>query len=189
MPADHAGVVGDRAVGERVVGLLGIAAALEEEQQPLVPGRLAGRRAPGRCAGRCCGQISAQTSRAGRPSAHGMLRPERHRRVGVVVEEREVRSPAHPHREARREHDADGRAEALRPRFRFANRCARPIVGPHQPGHFRVAGKQAIVGIECHRCADQYYSQRRTRRSSVRFLRQRVIAEFPPATCRCRRRR
>ena len=41
--ADRAVVVGNRAVRERVVGLLGKAAALEEEQQALVPGRLARR--------------------------------------------------------------------------------------------------------------------------------------------------
>ena len=53
MPHDPALVVGEGAVGEGVVGLLGVAAALEEQQQRLVPGRLAGRSSPPRSAARC----------------------------------------------------------------------------------------------------------------------------------------
>ena len=52
-PGDRAVVVVQRAVGERVVGLLGVAAALEEQQQRLVPRRLARCASRRRCAGRC----------------------------------------------------------------------------------------------------------------------------------------
>ena len=48
-----------------------------------------------------------------------MLDAER-RRVGVVVEECQIRAPAHPHGEAGGQHDADDRAQALRPGIRLA---------------------------------------------------------------------
>ncbi len=50
---DRAVVVEDRAVGERVVRLLGVAAALQEQHQRLVPGGHAGRHHGARCGGRC----------------------------------------------------------------------------------------------------------------------------------------
>ena len=49
-----------------------------------------------------------------------VLGAERHVRVGVVVEEGELGAPAHPHRVARRQHDADDGAQALRPGRRAA---------------------------------------------------------------------
>ena len=86
-------------------------------------------------------QISAQTSRAGRPSAHGCFGAEGHARVGVVVEEGEVGPPAHPHRVARREQDADARPEALRPGVGRAERRGGPVERTHAYGHSDPEGK------------------------------------------------
>jgi hypothetical protein len=49
------------------------------------------------------------------------------RSVGVVVEEEKITAPAKPHRVARREHDAKGDLQALRPVLGWPERVMRPI--------------------------------------------------------------
>ena len=102
--AQHAGgrtrVVGERRVGEGVIGFLGEPAALQVQQQGFVPGRLA------------CGENMLDT----RPDIGPNLRPylvrpaadhpvalqTDGRQVSVVTEERQFRTPGHPHSETRR---------------------------------------------------------------------------------------
>ena len=68
-------VVGHRAVGEGVVGLLGVAVALHDQQQRLVVGPLVARASPAAARGPTWSQISRHTTAAGCPSASGCLPP------------------------------------------------------------------------------------------------------------------
>ena len=140
--ADCARIVGQRAVGEGVVGLLGIAVALKEQQQALVPGGLAGAY-DGLGARADVGPDSAHTSEAGRPSAHGCFAPSVIARVGIVVEERQLRPPAEPHRIARRDQDAQHGPQALRPGVLRSERACRPVLGRRsaQPSRHRPSKK------------------------------------------------
>ncbi len=116
--AEHAGnpavVLVQRAVREGVVGLFREAAALEEQPQPFIPGGLAGGQDvldPGTdVRPDLCPHLAGGPAQG--PRVFGS---QRHPGVGVVVEERQLRSPAHPHRVAGREHHADDRADARRP--------------------------------------------------------------------------
>ena len=114
-PHDHAVVVEQRTVGEGVEALLGVAAALEEQHQRLVPRGAAGRQH----------RVDAGPDVVPdlRPHDRGRLaqRPrvlvaERVAPVGLVAEERQVGPPRHPHREPRGEHEAYDGLEAARPR-------------------------------------------------------------------------
>ena len=84
---DLAGLVGDRAVGEREVALLGVAVALEHEQ---LVGRPGGAAPAITCSsiGPMTSQISVHTSRPGAPSARGCLVSPSIGAVGVVVDHR-----------------------------------------------------------------------------------------------------
>ena len=124
-----------------MVGLLRVAGPLEEQQQRLVPGRLAGGRARASIRGPMSSQISAHTSLAGRPSAHGYLRAQGVAAVGGVAEERQLRPPRHPHREPRRQQDADRGLQALRP-FARRSRAGSP---PSPPGQIAA---DLVVGGE-----------------------------------------
>ena len=73
------------------------------------------------------GQISAQTSRAGRPERPRVLLAERVAPVGVVAEERQLRAPRHPHREARAEQDLHDARAGCAARLRRAERRRRPV--------------------------------------------------------------
>ncbi len=135
---DPAVVVGQRAVGEGVVGLLGVAAAFQEQEQRLVPGRLAGVEDRLDARADVLPDLRPDVAGAGaeRP---GLLDPER-RPVGVVAEEGELAAPRHPHGVARGQHDPDDRLQALRPaRDRPERRC-RPVVGGDQGAHRAAAG-------------------------------------------------
>ena len=63
-----------------------------------------------------------------------------HRQIAVVVDEDEVRPPAHRHRELRGEDRRDDQLEARRPAFARAERRARPIVAGDPRGHFATQG-------------------------------------------------
>ncbi len=123
-----------------MVGFFAVAAALEEEEQRLVP----------------CGDAGAENgfdagtdvtpdlppdfpSRlAKRP---GVLLAERHLRVGVVVEEGQLRTPAHPHRKTRSEQDADDGAQALGPGFDRTERRGGPVHLRHECTTFATGGE------------------------------------------------
>ena len=90
------------------------------------------------------GQISAQTSLRRPAERPRVLRAERHRRVGIVVEKSQIRSPAHPHRETRRQENADDRPQAVRPGVWRTQRRGRPVLGPHQSGELAAARKEFV---------------------------------------------
>jgi hypothetical protein len=143
-------VVGQRAVGERVVGLLRIAAALEEQEQRLVPGRPAGVEHGLDARPDVLPDLGPDLARRGaeRP---GLLDPER-RPVGVVAEEGELVPPRHPHRVARAQHDPDDGLQALRPARDRPERGRRPVVALDARAHLAAAGGEirrarARVGV------------------------------------------
>ncbi len=148
--ADHtAVVVAQRAVGERVVALLGVSGAFEEQQQRLVPGR------PPR------GQhgVDPRTDvvpdlrpHLARRSAQRprVLAAQRVASVGVVAEERQLLPPGHPHREPRREQDAHGRPQALRPAGRRPQGSRGPVHRREIPADLTVAVEH--VGSGHRRC-------------------------------------
>ena len=142
--AEHPGgvavVVGERAVGERVVGLLRVAAALQEQLQRLVPRGVA----------RLHHLLDARADVRPDLRPHLVRRPAERPRVlgaqrvvavGVVVEERELRPPRHPHREARGEHDPHGGPEARRPAGRRPQRRRGPVEGVDPLAHAVVGGR------------------------------------------------
>ena len=128
--AEHAGdaavVAAERAVGEGVVGLLAIAAALEEEEQGFVPGGGAGLENGFDAGTDVVPDFAPDFARRAAESPR-MLLAEGHAGVGVVVEEGEVGAPAHPHGVAGGEQDADDGAEALRPGFDGAEGRGGPV--------------------------------------------------------------
>ena len=75
MPPTRAVVGRNRAVGEGVVGLLGIAVALHDQELRLDVGALVAAHRLWRACGPMSSQISRQTSEVGRPSAQGCLPP------------------------------------------------------------------------------------------------------------------
>jgi hypothetical protein len=125
--ADHvARVVSQRTVGEGVVALLGVAGPLHEQQQCGVPGGHSRREYP----------LDPRTDvvpdlrpyfACGAPERPWVLAGQRVTPVGVIAEEGEFRPPGHPHREPRRQQDADGRQQALRPLRRRSERRGRPV--------------------------------------------------------------
>ena len=141
--ADRAPVVGQGAVGEGVVGLLRVAAPLQEQEEPLVPGGHPGlqhRLDPRPDVGPDLLPYPVRS----RTEGPGVLDPQR-RPVGVVAEERELPAPGHPHRVTRREHDPHRGLEALRPRLDRAERRLRPVEGTHERAHLAAAG-ETIIG-------------------------------------------
>ncbi len=127
---DGAVIGGERAVGEGVIGFLGVAAALQQQHQALVPGRRAGVQ----------NVVDARTDIGPdlRPDIAGRLaqRPgvldAKGRRIGVVVKEGEVLAPSHPHRIARGDHDPQDCHQAVRPCLAGTDTRCRPVGLSHQ---------------------------------------------------------
>ncbi len=111
-----------------MVGLLGVAAALEEQQQRLVPGRHAGAHHGLDARADVGPDLRPHLARRA-PERPRVLLAERVAPVRVVAEERQLRAPRHPHREARREDDLDDGLQAPRPLLRRAERVRRPVDG------------------------------------------------------------
>ncbi len=120
--ADIATVVGQRAVGEGVIGFLGIAVALEKEQQPLIPGRLTGAYDSFRARTNIVPDLRPHFG--GRTAQRPwMLGAQGHRGVGVVIEEGQFRSPSHPHGEAGRQQHPYDCFQTVWPALRRPQRC------------------------------------------------------------------
>ncbi len=137
-------VARQRAVGERVVGLLGHPRALEEQQQRLVPGGLAGAQHGLDARADVRPDLRPHLAR-GAPERPRVLLAERVAPVGVVAEERQLRAPRHPHREAAGEEHPDDAREAARPRSpaaRSASCPSRPPAGRARPDRPR-SGRRA----------------------------------------------
>ena len=139
-PAHGTGIVGHGAVGEGVVGFLGVAAAFQEEEEALVIGGDTGRH-DGLDAGTDIlpdlgpDQVRRRAQRPGLLDAQG-------RPVGVVAEEGQLRAPGEPHGIARGEHDANDDAQALRPGLGRTQRCGRPVIGAHELAHLAAAREE-----------------------------------------------
>ncbi len=105
--ADHAQhadnlslVVAQRTVGERVVGLLRVAGALQEQQQPLIPGGLLGRQHP--IDSRADVVPDLRPHLVGGPAKRPrVLAAKGVASVGGVAEEGQLGAPRHPHRKTR----------------------------------------------------------------------------------------
>ena len=109
-----------------MIGLLHVAAALEEQQQALVPGRRP----------RLKHHVNPRSDVGPDLRPHLARRPaerpriflaERVAAVRRVTEERQLRAPRHPHGKARGQHDAHDRSEAVRPRLGRADGRALPL--------------------------------------------------------------
>ena len=140
--ADRAGFIADRSVGERPVRLFRIAVAQHRQRHVLAPGRGAGHRAvdPRPDVG-----PDIRPDRLQRLAERTRLLAAEHRRVGVVVEQREFRPPAQAHREARIQHQAQGRTQRLGPVLDGAERRGRPVEHGDFARH-RATRRQEIEG-------------------------------------------
>ncbi len=98
-PLDATVVAGEGAVGERVVGLFDEPAALEEQQQRLVPRGLAGLEDTLDAGADVRPDLRPHLPRRATERPRVLL-VERVAAVRVVAEERELRPPRHPHAEA-----------------------------------------------------------------------------------------
>jgi hypothetical protein len=139
--ADAAVVVGNRAVGERVVRLFGKAVALHDEEL-LFDERAFDTRQRRREQWRDVGPDLAPDD-FGRLAERNRVLAADDRLVRVVIEEDEFAAPADPDRLARGQHDADGRLQALRPSLGAAERRRVPVVRAHQRAHLAAAREKA----------------------------------------------
>ena len=123
-----------------MIGFLGIAAALEEQQQAFVPGRLSGPHdgfdprpdiRPDFGPDLVCGTAEGR----------GVLDAKR-RDIGVVAEKGEVLPPRHPHLVARCHHDAQDCCKALRPTLARPETGCCPVGGSDEGRHFATAGRE-----------------------------------------------
>ena len=142
--AEHAlrrpGVVGERGIGERVIGFLGKAAALQIQQQRFVPRRHA--RGEHTFDARADGGPDLGPHMIGAAADHPTALDADRRQISVVAEKCQLRSPSHPHGEARGQHHPHHGAQALRPPFRRTQRRLAPITGAHQLANGAVPCRQ-----------------------------------------------
>ncbi len=139
--ADHlAVVIAQRTVGEGVVRLLGKPRPLQKQQQPLVPGRFA--RGQHGLDPRADVPPDLRPHLARRAAQGPRILPtQRVAPIRGVAEERQLRTPRHPHRETRGEQDAHGRLQALRPLRRLAQRRGRPVHRRQVPADLAIGGE------------------------------------------------
>lgn len=134
-PADHAGLVADRAVAEREMGFLGIAVPVDDEREVLDERRLAGE-----------GALGDRPDLVPNLAPHLAERPAERRRLSAengqerfVADGDEVGSPEDAFGEFRIHHHADGDLEGGRPLFERPEGGRGPVVGPDDVGHFSAA--------------------------------------------------
>ena len=143
-PPGRPAVVGNRAIGKREICFFEIAVPIEHEQAILAAKRFAGRhdllehrrehRRP-----------DFRPALRGGPSEGGrMLLRAQHRPRRVVVQLDVVGSPHDRHGESRREHEADGGAQRLRPAARVTERRLRPVERSHELAHLAAAGETRV---------------------------------------------
>ena len=135
-------VVRNRTIGERVVGLLGKAVALHDQELCLDIGASIAAARFGKQRTDILPDLVPHDRRwtSERP---GMFAAD-DGLVGVVVEVDELLSPADPDRLLRGEHDSDGSLQALRPLLRRTDRGTAPIELQHQPGELATSRKQPV---------------------------------------------
>jgi len=145
-PGDDAVVAGQRTVRKRVVGLLGIAAALEDEHERLVPGGLAGGEHgldPGPDLGP---DLRPHLTRrpAQRPR---VLLAQRVPTIGPIAEEGELGTPRHPHGEARGQQHADNRGQGGRPLLDRPQRSRGPVDVERVPSDLSGLGQELLQAL------------------------------------------
>src|SRR6185312_7613270 len=142
---DVALIVIDRTIGEGVVSFLGEAAALEKEQQRLIPGRAALLENLGDSRPDLRPDLLPDFVRSG--AEYPVALDTDCREVSVIAEEGELPPPEHPHRITRVQHDADDGFERLRPVLRRAERRSRPIQRAHALAHLAAACEETQVAL------------------------------------------
>ena len=151
--AHRAVIVRDRAVGERVVGLLGIAVAMHDEELGLDIGALIAAHGGVQHGADVGPDLPPDLGR--RPAERpGMLAAD-DRLVRIVVKVDEVFAPADPDRLAGGEHDPQRHPQVLRPARGGAERCRAPVEGADQPAQLAAATQEARLGRFGHRRADR----------------------------------
>ena len=143
--ADPAAIVAERTVREREVALLEVAVAVERKASVVERDSLA------------CHHSTKHRSHdvpdlgeaLGGAAPHRMriLRSTEDRSVGVVVEEDELRSPEHTHREVRGEHDSDGRAQRRGPAADGAERVLAPVDRAQERACLTAAVEASVSGL------------------------------------------
>jgi hypothetical protein len=126
-----------------VIGFLGVAVALQQQQQRLVPGRDAVPHDRFKAA--FYGVIDFRPHLAHRAGQGGGMLDAQSGAIGVVIKEVEIRTPAQPHLEARGQHHAQGNFQAFRPASRRPQREFRPVMGAHQRTHLAASRQKAFV--------------------------------------------
>src|ERR1700733_13578659 len=113
-------------IRKSVIGLLAISAPLQEQEECFIPSRLTGFEDFVNAGTNIIPDLFPYFARwpSQRP---GMFFPQAHSGIVIVVQERELRSPTHPHRKARREQSANNSFQALWPFFDGTERGLRPI--------------------------------------------------------------
>src|ERR1700694_5532327 len=136
---------------------------------------------------------------AAAPKSRGMLARAQDRPIGVVVELDEVGAPGDIHRIAGRKQDAEGRAQALRPMFDWADCRMGPLKRPHELAHLAAAGQNRVRPCKLtHHCRElaartasgtPSATNRRTSHASIRYpLRSPPTSEPRSRPCRIQRR-
>ena len=110
---DAAIIVGQGAVGERVIGLFRKATALKKKKECLVIGGLAAAQHALNARANIGPDFRPNFTGA-RTESPGMLQTESWS-IGIVIKHREFVAPSHPHRVTRREQYVDDGAQTLRP--------------------------------------------------------------------------
>src|SRR5581483_8760674 len=140
--ADGAVVVWDRTIGKSVIGLFRIAVTLHDQKLGFDVGAfIASHRL--RKHGLDFLPDLAPDGRDRFAERPRMLAAD-DRFVRVVVKVDQLAAPTDPDRLARRQHDSDGSAQALRPTFRGRKRGVGPIVRSNSPGEFAIAGNPTL---------------------------------------------
>ncbi len=143
-PADAALVVGHRAVGEGVVGLLGVAVALHDEEEGLVVGALVALHGGGGAG--ADGVPDLPPDHAGGLAQRPRMLAADDGLVRVVVEIDELVAPPDEHRLAGGEHDADGGLEGAGPPVHRAEWGGGPVVAAHELAQLTTAGEEILGG-------------------------------------------
>ncbi len=116
-----------------MISLFGKPAALQEEQQRLVPSRLSHFENLGDSRPDVGPDFLPYL--VGASAEHPIALDADSRQVRIIAEEGEFRPPKHPHRITRIEHHSNDGLQGLRPLFGIAQRRDRPVERAHSGAH------------------------------------------------------
>ena len=140
--SDPAGFVANRRIGEGEPGLLVVALPVHHKRQVFAIIGLARQRGIDERAD--VGPDFRPDVVEARTERKRMLGAENFR-VGIVVEQPQVLSPGHEHREFRMQQEGDDRTQRLRPGLGRAQRGVRPVVAAHERTHPAAAFQKGAV--------------------------------------------